>query len=90
MELLLCIWLRTLRQNVYYADPSSPTRPIIHGIRSGTRFARCMVYFSAHQITTAHPLVSTRIWLDDLSQRRAGSRASIRIQLYQGLLDKCH
>eukprot|EP00959_Pyramimonas_sp_CCMP1952_P239295 5000757-Pyramimonas_sp.AAC.1 len=33
--------------------------------------------------------MSTRIWVDDLSQRSVGSRASIRKQLFAGLLDTC-
>eukprot|EP00959_Pyramimonas_sp_CCMP1952_P035160 736231-Pyramimonas_sp.AAC.1 len=57
-----------------YSLPFQPARSVVQGLRSGTRFARCMNYWVFHRLCAVHPSVSERLWIDDLSMRTVGSR----------------
>eukprot|EP00959_Pyramimonas_sp_CCMP1952_P073667 1539736-Pyramimonas_sp.AAC.1 len=48
-----------------------------------------MTHFVLRGVVTAHPQVSHRIWIDDLSQQVRGSRAAVRTQLRDCILDTC-
>ena len=80
---------RSLAQDGSFSEAFQPSRSIVQGIRSGTRFGRCMVYHILSQITTAHVGMSMRIWVDDLSQRVLGSRRVVRVRLLRVLKDTC-
>eukprot|EP00959_Pyramimonas_sp_CCMP1952_P405568 8500120-Pyramimonas_sp.AAC.1 len=66
-----------------------PSQSIVPGLRSGTRFGRCLVYFILQGLTTSHPYMSMRIWVDDLTVYTTGTRAHVRSRLYRGILDTC-
>eukprot|EP00959_Pyramimonas_sp_CCMP1952_P101594 2125629-Pyramimonas_sp.AAC.1 len=68
-----------------YSLPFQPTRSVVQGLRSGTRFARCMSYWVLHRLCTVHPSLSERLWIDDLSMRSVGSRRQVRLTMVKGI-----
>eukprot|EP00959_Pyramimonas_sp_CCMP1952_P271350 5672908-Pyramimonas_sp.AAC.1 len=48
-----------------------------------------MTHYVLSAITTAHPRVSHRIWIDDISQGTKGSRSAVRQQLAACIIQTC-
>ncbi len=44
LELLQCMAARCLRQAGAYSEAFSPTRSVVQGLRSGTRFAKAVTF----------------------------------------------
>ena len=89
LELQMCLAPRLLSQMGSSSRAFQPWQSIIQGLRSGTRFGRCLVYYILSHLTTAHTYMSYRIWVDDLTQHLAGTRTIVRGRLFRGLLASC-
>ena len=76
-ELQMCTGPRLLAQFDATSQPFQATRSIIQGLRSGTRFARCMTSKVMEVATTANPRLSQRLWIDDLSMSAVGSSLAV-------------
>eukprot|EP00959_Pyramimonas_sp_CCMP1952_P368379 7716420-Pyramimonas_sp.AAC.1 len=74
LELQMCMAPRVLSQLGSFSQAFQPWQSIIQGLRGGTRFGRCMVYYILMKLTTTHVNMSYRISVDDLTQHTAGSR----------------
>eukprot|EP00959_Pyramimonas_sp_CCMP1952_P262806 5495287-Pyramimonas_sp.AAC.1 len=48
-----------------------------------------MTHYVLSAITTAHPRVSHRIWIGDISQGTRGSRSAVRRQLAARIIQTC-
>eukprot|EP00959_Pyramimonas_sp_CCMP1952_P463354 9484794-Pyramimonas_sp.AAC.1 len=59
------------------SEPFLATCSTIQGLRSGTRYAKCMTHYAMAKISRSHQHVSHRLWIDGLSQSLAGSRQMI-------------
>eukprot|EP00959_Pyramimonas_sp_CCMP1952_P147738 3091665-Pyramimonas_sp.AAC.1 len=85
----MCLAPRAVGQLGSYSEAFQASQSIIQGLRSGTRFGRCLVYFILQKLTRATPDMSFRIWIDDLTQHYAGSRKAVCANLHRGIPATC-
>eukprot|EP00959_Pyramimonas_sp_CCMP1952_P473043 9501044-Pyramimonas_sp.AAC.1 len=77
---------RLLAQLDAVSLPHQASRSVAQGSRNGTRFAKCLTAFACKKLSVAHPTMSERIWVDDLSERVVGSRQHVRSELAKAVL----
>eukprot|EP00959_Pyramimonas_sp_CCMP1952_P336606 7048164-Pyramimonas_sp.AAC.1 len=53
---------------------------------NGARFAKCLAAFACKGLPIALPTMSEHIWIDDLSERIAGSRQRVRVELTKAVV----
>ena len=82
-----CLAGRVLLQDSAASLVFQPTRSIVQGLRSGTRFGRCLTYHTLHGMVLESPrLLMPRIWVDVLSPSKVGSRAAVVDELGKSII----
>eukprot|EP00959_Pyramimonas_sp_CCMP1952_P387603 8123157-Pyramimonas_sp.AAC.1 len=70
-------------------NPIEPSRSVVQGLRSDTRFARILTHFVMHKVTQASPHMGHRLWVDDISQKVVGSRQEVVHSLIICIVNTC-
>lgn len=89
LELQMNMAPRFISSGKAVSKPIYPVRSTIAGGRNSGRFARCLLHALLHRVTSAHPAVCSRTWVDDLAQRVEGHRISNITRIQEAMRETC-